>query len=221
LRTPLTVINGYIETLLDSDLSKNTQFANQFKQMMLQADRMKKMVNGLLLLSKLETKSNGSQNTVVSIPSLIASLKEETAILSDGAHMVQFDIDDGLWLRGDYDELQSAFTNLISNAIRYTPEGGEIWVRWYQDEDGAHFSVRDTGMGIPAHAIPRLTERFFRTDKARSRETGGSGLGLAIVKHVLSRHHAQLRINSTEGKGSEFVCDFPPEQITKAAQRAS
>ncbi|HKJ75609.1 MAG TPA: ATP-binding protein, partial [Gammaproteobacteria bacterium] len=128
-------------------------------------------------------------------------------------HTIEAEVDPELRLFGSEKELHSAFGNLVSNAVRYTPAGGKVTLRWFRDERGAHLQVEDTGEGIPADAIPRLTERFYRVDKGRSRESGGTGLGLAIVKHVLNRHEAQLRIDSTPGQGSTFTCDFPPERI--------
>ena len=122
-------------------------------------------------------------------------------------------------IKGKYDDLQSAFSNLISNAVRYTPESGRIHIKWYADDNGAHFVVEDSGMGIAEVDIPRLTERFFRVDEARSRETGGTGLGLAIVKHVLNRHDAHLEIESKLGKGSSFACDFPLARIIRKPQK--
>ena len=130
-----------------------------------------------------------------------------------GQH-ISLEAEAGLWLRGNPSELHSAFSNLVSNAVRYTPAGGEIRVRWYADAEGAaHFEVQDTGIGIEPQHLPRLTERFYRVDTDRSRASGGTGLGLAIVKHVLQRHEARLNVESTPGKGSTFRCDFPRQRV--------
>jgi two-component system phosphate regulon sensor histidine kinase PhoR len=134
-------------------------------------------------------------------------------LASEKGLQLQFECDEGLWLYGAEKELYSAFSNLITNALRYTPEGGRVMVRWYRDEQGAHFEVADTGVGIAPHHIPRLTERFYRVDVGRSRDAGGTGLGLAIVKHVLNRHNGNLRISSTINRGSTFSCNFPIELI--------
>src|SRR6202012_2359373 len=133
--------------------------------------------------------------------------KDVRAVIDSDAHLV-----------GDEPEIHSALSNLVDNAAKYTPPEGSIEMRWWVDDEGAHFSVTDTGMGIPAEHIPRLTERFYRVDPGRSRSTGGSGLGLAIVKHVLQRHGAQLALQSEEGGGSRFVCHFPPERLRWPAE---
>ncbi len=134
-------------------------------------------------------------------------------LCEENGQSLELELDDDLRLYGAERELYSAFFNLATNAHRYTPKGGRITLSWYRDEDGAHFEVRDSGVGIPPEHIPRLTERFYRIDVGRSREAGGTGLGLAIVKQVLNRHRAQLYIESTPGQGSLFSCDFPPENV--------
>jgi two-component system phosphate regulon sensor histidine kinase PhoR len=151
------------------------------------------------------------------VPGLIGMIRDDASALSRGRHTINVDVERGLWLKGSRSELRSAFSNLVYNAVRYTPDGGRIDVRWYADDDGAHFEVQDTGIGIAAHHLPRLTERFYRVDVGRSREMGGTGLGLAIVKHVLMRHGSELRIESELGKGSLFAADFAPERIVRAA----
>ena len=148
------------------------------------------------------------------VPELLTTLAEEAITLSGAArHVVQLDIDSREGLRGDAGELRTAFSNLVSNAIRHTPGGAEVLIRWWTAGDGAHFSVSDSGEGIAARHIPRLTERLYRVDAGRSRDTGGTGLGLAIVKHVLERHGAKLEISSKVGGGSTFTCHFPPERV--------
>ena len=171
------------------------------------------------MLSRLETRDqSGREDVAVPVPALLASVEEEARILSAGKqHEIVLEADPTLWLRGCSGELHSAFSNLVSNAIRYTPEGGRIHIRWYADDAGAHYAVQDTGIGIEAQHIPRLTERFYRVDTARSRSSGGTGLGLAIVKHVLRSHDARLRIVSAPGKGSTFYADFPADRILHRA----
>lgn len=133
-------------------------------------------------------------------------------------HQIQLEVDKDLWLYGSGSELQSAFSNLLTNAVRYTPGGGNIRVRWYRDGSGAHFEVTDNGIGIEPHHVPRLTERFYRVEKDRSRATGGTGLGLAIVKHVLQRHDGHLRVESEPEIGSMFACDFPSQRVIARAR---
>jgi two-component system phosphate regulon sensor histidine kinase PhoR len=151
---------------------------------------------------------------------LLAKLRQQT---------IRLEVTSNLWLQGNEKELHSAFSNLISNAVKYTPDGGEVWIRWYHDEDGAYCEVKDSGVGIAAEHLPRLTERFYRVDAGRSREQGGTGLGLAIVKHILNRHDARLEVQSKLGEGSIFRCCFPAARIMikqqnverKAEQKAS
>ena len=151
---------------------------------------------------------------MVEVSTMLTSLQEEAGILSgDKNHTIVFEIQPDLNLRGDAKELDSIFTNLVVNAINYTPAGGAIRVRWFDDKDGAHFEVNDTGIGIANYHLDRLTERFYRIDVARSRNTGGSGLGLAIVKHALQQHQASLHIDSEIGRGSTFICHFPLDVV--------
>lgn len=214
LKTPLTVINGVIETLQDAPLVQPDQWRRQLALMGQQSDRMRRIVDDLLFLTRLETKAELVKRAPINVPSMIEIIREEAlACCKDEKHRVQLDLDPGLWLLGDENELRSAFGNLVMNAIRYSPEGGEIVVRWWRDRKGAYLSVSDQGVGIPARDIPRLTERFYRVDSSRSRQSGGTGLGLAIVKHVLNRHQAELKIDSALGEGSEFVCVFPMARI--------
>jgi two-component system phosphate regulon sensor histidine kinase PhoR len=217
LRTPLTVITGYLEALTDGQDTDPEQVTASLNQMKSQAERMRRIVEDLLMLSRLETRDeNGREDVEVPVPALLASVEEEAHILSgEKRHQVTLDVDPALWLKGCSSELHSAFSNLVSNAIRYTPPNGQIHIRWYLDEEGAHYAVTDTGIGIEPEHIPRLTERFYRVDTARSRANGGTGLGLAIVKHVLRSHDARLRIESTPGKGSTFYADFAPERVIR------
>lgn len=214
LRTPLTVVGGFLETLLDESEEYPEHLARSLQLMSQQAGRMSHIVEDLLLLSRLETDGNRPPRESVAVASMLKMVEAGMAPLaSEKGLQLQFECDEGLWLYGAEKELYSAFSNLITNALRYTPAGGRVTVRWYRDKQGAHFEVEDTGMGIAPHHIPRLTERFYRVDVGRSRDVGGTGLGLAIVKHVLNRHNGNLRISSTINRGSTFSCNFPTELI--------
>jgi two-component system phosphate regulon sensor histidine kinase PhoR len=151
---------------------------------------------------------------------MLETIRDDARGLSGEKLSVHLEADAGLDVAGEYNELYSAFSNLVFNAVQYTPPLKSIFLRWYEDDEGAHLEVEDQGVGIDAEHIPRLTERFYRVDKARSRALGGTGLGLAIVKHVLIRHGAKLRITSSPGEGSTFVCDFPPSRIIRVASPA-
>lgn len=210
LRTPLTVISGYVETLLDHAEAAKPPWKQALPQVHEQARRMRGIVEDLLLLSRLELDRELTSEEEIAVARLLKQIhKEATELSGEGRHRILLDLDPRLGLRGNRNELRSAFSNLVVNAIRYTPAGGEIRLRWHADENGAYFSVSDTGVGIDPRHIPRLTERFYRVDVGRSRETGGTGLGLAIVKHVITRHGGELTIDSTVGKGSTFTCHFP------------
>lgn len=216
MRTPLTVIGGFVETMLDSDEECTRQWGRSLTLMQQQTQRLQRLVEDLLLLSRLETERKQPAREPVAMPALIVAVGEDAKALSrDGAHDIQVDIDAKLWLLGNENELRSAISNLVFNAVHYTPPPGRIAIRWYADEAGAHLQVADTGIGIAAHHIPRLTERFYRVDVGRSRETGGTGLGLAIVKHVLERHEGHLEVRSELGKGSTFSCHFPLERVVR------
>lgn len=218
LRTPLTVMSGFLETLSMDDSISDKNLKRSLELMKQQSKRMYRLVEDLMLLSKLENEQKPIKHEVVTVPQMLSTLREEAQLLSgDRNHQIMLDIDPDLYIYGDSKELDSAFSNLIFNAVNYTPAGGAINIRWYADEDGAHLSVSDTGIGIPPHHISRITERFYRVDVARSRETGGSGLGLAIVKHALNRHEAVLRIDSEVGRGSTFICDFPEHAVIRKA----
>ncbi len=213
LRTPLTVINGFLETLSD-DASVNSDFNKRALLLMTeQATRMQRLVEDLLILSRLEDAQNKIKEQSIDMSSLMHKLLLDAESLSAGRHHIQLDVVTHDQLLGSEEELRSAFGNLISNAIRYTPDKGEISVRWEKRAGQGIFSVQDSGIGIGSEHIPRLTERFYRVDNSRSRETGGTGLGLAIVKHVLSRHDARLEIKSQVGKGSLFTITFPAKRL--------
>jgi two-component system phosphate regulon sensor histidine kinase PhoR len=219
LRTPLTVVGGFLETILDLKVADSDLVRRSLPLMMDQAQRMRRLVEDLLTLSRLESSHNPPREEPVNVPNLARALYHDALALSAGRHRITLDLTCGEWLTASEEELRSAFSNLISNAVRYTPEGGEVRIGWQQKGAEGAFSVRDTGIGIESHHIPRLTERFYRVDRSRSRETGGTGLGLAIVKHVLSRHQARLEIASEPGRGSTFSAVFPVERLLAPAER--
>jgi len=219
LRTPLTVIAGYLETLLDNVEDVNPRWLRALQQMQQQGGRMQNLLNDLLLLAKLEATDYPADNQPVAVDLLLLSIKNDAQALSgERQHRISLEVDSRLKLKGSEAELRSAFSNLVFNAVKYTPDEGEIHIRWWGDEQGAHLSVQDTGLGIDAKHLPRLTERFYRVDSSRASNTGGTGLGLAIVKHVLLRHRARLDIASTIGKGSVFTCNFPTQQVVRRGQ---
>lgn len=209
LRTPLTVLTGYLETLFDSE-QNNDELNAQLSSMRSQAERMNRIVNDLMLLSRLESEEpQGDRNTVV-VEKLIRNIADHGRELSGNSrHEITLDVDTSLCIKGHESELYSAFSNLVFNAVRYTPAGGHIRISWQEVDHELVFAVKDSGVGIAAFHIPRLTQRFYRIDTGRSRATGGTGLGLAIVKHVLLRHEGHLKIDSEPGKGSTFACHFP------------
>ncbi len=216
LRTPLTVVRGYLETMVGADDEYAKQWGRSLDFMSQHTERMQHLVEDLLLLSRLETEPPGNGHEEVAVPALLAVIREEAlAVSGSKAHRIELECDPHLWLLGQGTELRSLFSNLVTNAVRYTPDKGAITIRWYADRAGAHYQVRDTGIGIPARHLSRLTERFYRVDSGRSRQQGGTGLGLAIVKHVLQRHGGELHVQSTEGEGSTFTCDFPATLIVR------
>ncbi len=221
LKTPLTVVLGFSETLADHLREMSAEEAEQYLALSReQAVRMQRLVDDLLTLSELETGSPPPFDEKVDVHALIADVAQDMQILSGGRHTIEVPGDIDGHLLGSARELRSAFGNLASNAVRYTPEGGLIKLDWSVAPDGsAVFSVKDSGIGIAAHHIPRLTERFYRVDRGRSRESGGTGLGLAIVKHVLTRHQATLEISSEPGKGSVFTARFPARRVVPASTR--
>ncbi|MBI4754763.1 MAG: phosphate regulon sensor histidine kinase PhoR [Betaproteobacteria bacterium] len=220
LKTPLTVVTGFIETLQDTLPELTREEATAYLAMAHdQALRMQRLVEDLLTLSALETDSPpGDERTDVA--ELIEDLAEEAAALSAGRHHIEVEAAAGAVLLGSARELRSALANLVSNAVRYTPEGGHIRLLWQHGPEGGRFTVEDDGIGIDARDIPRLTERFYRVDRGRSRETGGTGLGLAIVKHVLNRHQASLHIESEPGRGSRFTARFPARRVQRLPDAA-
>ena len=214
LRTPLTVISGYLELLPDNE--DNPMVTKALKEMNAQTHRMQNLIEDLLVLSRIEASSERIYENKVNMPSMFRQLEKEAQTLNaEKGHTIRFHIDPELWVFGVETELRSACSNLVFNALHYTPAGGEIDVYWKRDDHGALFAVVDNGDGIEQNHLARLTERFYRVDKARSRKTGGSGLGLSIVKHVLSHHNSQLDITSTVGEGSQFSFLLDEELITE------
>ncbi|MGH8131883.1 MAG: phosphate regulon sensor histidine kinase PhoR [Steroidobacteraceae bacterium] len=212
LRSPLTVICGYLETLgQDPALAPDLQ--GPVAEMRRQAERMTGIIRDLIGLSRLEESEEIVGGAPIEVAALLSLLRKDVLARAVHPHEVRVRIDSGALLIGDEPEINSAFSNLVDNAAKYTAPEGSIDMHWWVDAGGAHLAVTDTGMGIPPEHIPRLTERFYRVDAGRSRATGGSGLGLAIVKHVLQRHGARLQIQSTLGAGSTFICHFPPERV--------
>ena len=213
MRTPITVLMGFLETIHTLDLDKAQQ-DQYFEMMMSQAQRMKSLVEDLLTLANLEANTLPAPMQSVQIPTLMALLKNDAEGLSQGRHALNFETSSPCDLMGEEREILSAFSNLVSNAIRYTPDVGAVTARWSVNAQGqGEFSVTDTGPGIASEHLSRLTERFYRVDRSRSRDTGGTGLGLAIVKHIANRHQAQLIIESMPGKGSTFTLRFPKDRV--------
>lgn len=222
LRTPLTVLTGYLELMADmialQDVMQTWQ--QPIDEMQNQADRMRQIIEDLLTLSSLETEGVTQDYEEVAVPQLLQQLEKEVRQLSGGQHQIQFLVDSpqcGLLAHANL--VRSVFINLLSNAVRYTPEGGQITVTWRCSEQGAVFSVKDTGEGIPREVIPRVTERFYRVDTARSRESGGTGLGLSIVKHILEKYGAKLEVDSLYRIGSTFKAVFPVNMLIQLEKR--
>ncbi|MGZ9058882.1 MAG: phosphate regulon sensor histidine kinase PhoR [Burkholderiaceae bacterium] len=212
LRTPLTVVNGFLETLIDAQAENGTTRQHHLQLMHEQAQRMHRLVEDLLTLSRLESRETPVADETVDVRQLVREVADEARALSLGRHQINVDLTPGFVL-GSREELRSAFANIVSNAVRYTPDGGVISLAWREDATGGRFEVSDTGLGVAPEDIPRLTERFYRVDKSRSRETGGTGLGLAIVKHVLLRHGGYLDVRSEIGRGSTFSAVLPVERL--------
>ena len=213
LRTPLTVVSGFVENLQDmSDLGQDSA-RRALHLMAEQTRRMDNLVADLLTLSRLENVQSPLHEETVDMKELLNEVYRDGELLSGAKHPLRMEIASAANLLGNRDELRSVFSNLLSNAIRYTPEGGAILLRWFERGGQPVFLVQDSGIGIAAQHIPRLTERFYRVDRSRSRETGGTGLGLAIVKHIAMRHQAKLEVLSEEGKGSTFALVFPIKRV--------
>lgn len=212
LRSPLTVISGYLDALAD-DENLDPTWNTPVLEMRRQAERMRTIIKDLLELSKLESGEHTQEEHPVDIGGMLALLRKEVMALDQRPRNVRLQLESDALIKGVESELHSIASNLISNAVKYTPPEGEIELRWWTDDAGAHLAVRDTGVGIAEEHIPRLTERFYRVDPGRARSMGGSGLGLAIVKHALQRHDGTLEIKSEEGVGSTFTCHFPRSRV--------
>ncbi|MGF2734289.1 phosphate regulon sensor histidine kinase PhoR [Marinobacter sp. DUT-1] len=216
MRTPLTVISGYLETLVDHADELPPKWRRAINTMAAQSSRMEALITDLILLSRIETGEQTVDDSLTDVDALIEQICHDAKALSgDKQHEFTIDLTDHRLLRGDESQLRSAFSNLVFNAVKYTPAKGHITVSWTTNREGAHLSVKDTGIGIDPVHIPRLTERFYRADPSRHKDTGGTGLGLAIVKHVLLNHDGNLEIRSRIGEGSEFICHFPRERLVE------
>ncbi len=215
LRSPLTVIAGYLDQLGD-ETGLGQEWREPIADMRRQADRMREIVDDLLELSRLESSADEAPMLLVDVPALLERIVREARATAAAPVRFELDIESGKGLFGSERELHSIASNLISNAVKYTAADGTITVRWSCDDAGAHLSVADTGIGIAAEHLPRLTERFYRVDRARARANGGSGLGLSIVKHGLQRHGGRLEITSYEGHGSTFTAHFPSRRLPSA-----
>jgi two-component system, OmpR family, phosphate regulon sensor histidine kinase PhoR len=221
LRTPLTVLRGYLD-VMEPETRKGGSlhdWTSPMSEMRAQAARMEALINDLLKLARLEANIINTRQDLLDVPRMLARTHEQAKTMSKGQHRIEFDIEPELRLYGRDSETQSVFTNLVSNAVQYTPQGGIINVRWWGDDSGAHFSVADTGIGIAEKDLPRLTERFYRVDTGRSRATGGTGLGLSIVKHALEHLDGKLSIESELGVGTTFTCSFPIHRVHAGSQR--
>jgi two-component system phosphate regulon sensor histidine kinase PhoR len=212
LRSPLTVIAGYVDTLAD-DPGMDAEIRHALEEMRRQTARMQAVVDDLIELSRLESSNSEAPFVFVDVTGLLALMRREVIARPDRGCEFDLQCDSETGMLGAESELHSIFYNLIGNAIKYTPAGGNVLARWWTDENGGHFSVVDTGVGIAAEHLPRLTERFYRVDPGRARTSGGSGLGLSIVKHALQRHGGTLDIVSEQGKGSTFTCHFPETRL--------
>ena len=221
LRTPLTVLRGYLDVMEPEARTQGTLelWAAPLHEMRNQAARMESLIHDLLKLARLESDVIQTRQDLLDVPRMLARTQEEARTLSKGEHRFEFDIQQDLRLYGRESETQSIFTNLITNAVLYTPACGIISVRWWGDDQGANFRVADSGIGIAEKDLQRVTERFYRVDVARSRASGGTGLGLSIVKHALEQHEGRLTIESELGVGSTFTCHFPPHRVHRDSQR--
>ena len=207
------MVSGYLDSLAE-DSSLDPGWHGPVQEMRRQAERMGRIVHDLLELSRLEASGNEADRVPVDVAGMLALLRKDITARPEPTAQVLVALDTDAMLLGSEAELHSIFSNLLTNAAKYTPADGRIDVRWWIDERGANVEFRDTGIGIAAEHLPRLTERFYRVDAGRSRKLGGSGLGLAIVKHALQRHGGRLEVTSVEGKGSTFTCRFPASRIS-------
>ena len=220
LKTPLTVVSGFLETIVDGAVDPREPRGKQALEMMrAQTDRMLHLIDYLLRLSALEASSTPAHEASIDVGTLMQSMCEDAKALSGGRHGVRLQSGPALKLFGDEGEIRSVVGNLVTNAVRYTPKDGEISLSWELRDGECWISVHDSGIGVERRHIPRLTERFYRVDTSRSRETGGTGLGLAIVKHVMTRHQGRLDIDSEIGRGSVFSVVFPASRVDAQAAR--
>ena len=220
LRTPLTVISGYLEAIDHETEGLSLEWLPRIKQMRSQTRRMQNLIEDLLKLSRLESKPSADLNNEVDIVEMISVIHDEAQTLSgDQKHTFTTEIKPDLVVKGDRDGLYSAFSNIVFNAVQYTPSGGVIEIKWYRTGTGACLEVTDSGEGITAEHVPRVTERFYRVDKGRSREKGGTGLGLAIAKHVMVQHEAELKISSEPGNGTTVKCHLPVHRVIAAEKK--
>jgi two-component system phosphate regulon sensor histidine kinase PhoR len=220
LRSPLTVIAGYVDALAE-DRDIDPAWKGPLEEMQRQAERMRSVVEALIELSRLEAAAGEAEADLVDVAGMLALMRRDVLSSNGRPAEVELALETDAKLLGSEHELHSVFSNIINNALKYTPRSGRVDIRWWADDRGAHFSVTDTGAGIGAEHLPRLTERFYRVDPGRARSTGGSGLGLAIVKHALQRHGATLEIESEEGVGSCFSCHFPPRRVATRGTRTA
>ncbi|MGA7984554.1 MAG: phosphate regulon sensor histidine kinase PhoR [Burkholderiales bacterium] len=219
LKTPVTVLSGFVDTLADESMELSNAQRKRFLALMdEQARRMRRLIEDLLTLSALESGGMPEDEQAIEVRPFVEKLGEEARALSGGRHRISVTVERDCRLTGSAEELKSAFSNLVSNAVRYTPQGGTVQLVWRIEDGRGVFSVQDNGIGIEARHIARLTERFYRVDSSRSRETGGTGLGLAIVKHVLTRHQATLDVRSELGRGSTFSAVFPLQRVAVPGQ---
>jgi two-component system phosphate regulon sensor histidine kinase PhoR len=216
IRTPLTVVAGFVETLLDMEDLPADERRRCLAMVQRQTDTMQRLVEDLLTLSTIENATQPAESVTVDVGALLHQVGADARALSAGRHRIDIRVDAPEALLGAPSELDSAVRNLLTNAVRYTPDGGQVTARWQVADGEGLLSVTDTGVGIAAEHLPRLTERFYRVDRGRSRETGGTGLGLAIVKHVAQRHQARLEIASRIGQGSTFTLRFPAARLRPA-----
>ncbi|HET7370783.1 MAG TPA: ATP-binding protein [Gammaproteobacteria bacterium] len=221
LRTPLTVLRGYIDMMHEESAAGGALeiWRDPLENMVQQAERMEQIIVDMLTLARLEVEESAAKYVRVDIQTLLDKIMRQAKSMSRGNHTVRLNVEPGLILLGHAAELENAFSNLVFNAIQHTPAGSQIDVHWARQDGQAVFEVSDNGPGIPAEDIPRLTERFYRVDVARSRASGGTGLGLAIVKHALERHDSTLDITSEPGAGAVFRCLFPPRRVAHPAPR--
>jgi two-component system phosphate regulon sensor histidine kinase PhoR len=215
IRTPITVIAGFAETMLSIPCTEE-QSQNYLQEILRQSGTMSRLVEDLLTLSSLENAMAPPKGNSIAVHTMLQSMSDEARVISAGRHEVAVECQGPAALEGASNEIESAIRNLITNAIRYTPEGGSIRITWRVRDHEGWITVTDNGIGIAAEHLPRLTERFYRVDRGRSRAAGGTGLGLAIVKHVMNRHQGRIEISSQTGKGSQFSLVFPASRVHAA-----